>query len=208
MNEQLVSLKKPNSKKGLWILAAIIAVVALPEIVAVTLHVIEWRPKSTTNQGQLITPARPIQNLPLITIDGNAIKFDQLHGKWSMVTFGDSTCSELCKKNIYTMRQLHVGQGKEQGRIQRILILADNKATNSLKKELNGSLDMTIIVGPTESITMLTKQFTLPGATSVALGAIYLVDPKGNLFMSYEASQDPKGIHKDLIQLLKNSWVG
>ena len=188
-------------------MAAIIAVVALPEIVAVTLHVIEWRPKSTTNQGQLITPARPIQNLPLITIDGSKIKFDQLYGKWSMVTFGDSTCSDICKKTIYTMRQLHAGQGKEQGRIQRILILTDNKTPRTPSSEINTN-DMTIIVGTAESISTLSKQFTLPGATSVDLGRIYLIDPMGNLFMTYAATQDPHGIRKDLIQLLKNSWVG
>ena len=77
MNEKSVTVKKTDSKKGLWILVAIIAVVALPEIIAVTLHVVKWRPKSTTNQGQLITPARPIENVPLVTIDGKEIKLDR-----------------------------------------------------------------------------------------------------------------------------------
>jgi hypothetical protein len=39
-------------------------------------------------------------------------------------------------------------------------------------------------------------------------GRVYLVDPLGNLMMSYPADMNPKGMQTDLKKLLKNSWAG
>lgn len=206
-----MSESKPEqrkSKKGLWILLAIIAVVALPEIVAVSLHTIKWRPKNTTNNGELVVPVRPIHDVVLTTIDGKEIKFSEFHNKWTLMYFGDSGCSETCLKNIYNMRQVHAAQGKEQERVQRVLVLIDKKSIESLKAKLSDYPGMTVITGPEQSVATLVQQFTLPGATTADPHRIYLLDPMGNLIMSYLDSQDPHGIRKDLIHLLKNSWVG
>ena len=63
--------KQPKkSGKGMWILIAIVAIVALPEIIAITLHVIKWRPESTTNRGELVVPARLISDLALAAHEG------------------------------------------------------------------------------------------------------------------------------------------
>jgi hypothetical protein len=35
-----------------------------------------------------------------------------------------------------------------------------------------------------------------------------LIDPLGNLMMSYPKNAEPKGVRKDLMRLLKNSWAG
>ena len=53
------------------------------------------------------------------------------------------------------------------------------------------------------------SQFQLNDGESVAAsGRVYLVDPLGNLMMSYESNAEPGGIVKDLELLLKTSaWA-
>jgi hypothetical protein len=41
-----------------------------------------------------------------------------------------------------------------------------------------------------------------------AAGRIYIVDPLGNLMMSYGPSSEPKGLLEDLKKLLKLSHIG
>ena len=49
-----------------------------------------------------------------------------------------------------------------------------------------------------------TARAALPGGT----GAIFLIDPLGNLVLRYGADPDIKGISKDLTRLLKASGIG
>jgi hypothetical protein len=39
-------------------------------------------------------------------------------------------------------------------------------------------------------------------------GNVFLVDPLGNLMMSYPDKFDPKGLRSDLARLIKNTWAG
>jgi hypothetical protein len=45
-------------------------------------------------------------------------------------------------------------------------------------------------------------------ADETARGRIYIVDPLGNLMMSYEPDAKPKGLLEDLQKLLKLSHIG
>ena len=38
--------------------------------------------------------------------------------------------------------------------------------------------------------------------------SIFIVDPRGNLMMRYDANADPKGLREDLKQLLELSHIG
>jgi len=66
-----------------------------------------------------------------------------------------------------------------------------------------------VITGPGKSLANLDKQFTLSfGSPRSGLNRIYIVDPLGNLMMSYPADADPSKMRKDLSRLLKVSHVG
>jgi hypothetical protein len=67
---------------------------------------------------------------------------------------------------------------------------------------------MVLAAGKTEQ-EILTKQFKTNGlGASGFLGQIYLVDPRGNLMMSYPLEGDPKDLHKDIGRLLRASRIG
>lgn len=204
MNEN--SIKPKSSKSGMWIIIALIALFAMPEIVGVGLKVMNWRPKSSTNRGELVQPARPIVDADFRTIDEKAVKFSDFKSKWVMIHFSDSKCTEICIKNLYYMRQVMLALGKEKGRIQRVFVVTDTTVTDALKSKLKDLPDMTTIIGPKKTVAELERQFTLSSATGVDTGRIYLVDPLGNLMMTYR--DDPSGMLKDLTHLMKISWSG
>ena len=53
------------------------------------------------------------------------------------------------------------------------------------------------------------KVLDLPDApTDAKLDRLYIIDPTGNLMMSYPATADPSIIKKDIKRLLKTSQIG
>ena len=201
-----ITTKPRNSKSGLIIVAVLIAIFALPEIIAVSLQVMKWRPDSTTNRGDLIQPARAIEDLEFQTIDNKTVKFSELRKKWIMVSFADGVCNDACLKNMYLMRQVQTALGKEQNRVQRIFVSHEPIAPEAQKVMLKEFAGMTILVGSQLNVKALSLQFTLPNMTAVDAQRIYLVDPLGNLMMSYR--DNPNGMLKDIVHLMKISWSG
>lgn len=198
--------KPRSSKSGLIILIVLVALFALPEIIAVGLQATKWRPKSTTNRGDLVQPARAIKDVDLQTIENKLVKFSNFRKKWTMVYFADAACDEVCVKNIYLMRQVHKGLGKEQGRFQSVFVAMGTVSAEELKEKLKDYPGMTIITGSRQNVDALTQQFILPGSKAIDFQRIYLVDPLGNLMMSYR--DNPRGMLKDLVHLMKTSWTG
>ena len=198
--------KPRSSKSGLIILIVLIALFALPEIIAVGLKAVNWRPKATTNKGELVQPAREIKDSDLLTIEDKPVKFSNFRGKWTMIYFADAACNEACIKNIYLMRQVHKALGKEQGRFQSVFVAMGTVPADQLQAKLKDYPGMTIISGSKQNIEALAQQFVLPDSKVIDAQRIYLVDPLGNLMMSYR--DDPRGMLKDLIHLMKNSSTG
>ena len=199
--------KKPRpSKSGLIILIVLVALFALPEIIAVGLQAAKWRPKSTTNKGELVQPARAIKDIDLLTVEDKPLKFSSLHQKWTMIYFADAACNEACVKNIYLMRQVHKALGKERGRFQGVFVAIGSAPAGQLQAKMKDYPGLTIISGSRQNVDALALQFVLPGSKTIDFERLYLVDPMGNLMMSYR--DNPRGMLKDLIHLMKISSTG
>jgi predicted proteasome-type protease len=52
------------------------------------------------------------------------------------------------------------------------------------------------------------NDFVLPGKVPGAEPMLYLIDPAGNLMMTYPAVNDPSSILSDMRRLLKISQIG
>lgn len=195
------AIKKANRRNLLLVLA----VFALPVIVATMMYVTGWKPSATGNHGELIQPARFIEESSMQSIDAKPVKFSELHGKWTMVYFDTSACPDECMKQLYIMRQTHIAQGKDQERIQRLLVLTDSQDAESLKSKLLDYPDMLVWTGAKSVLNKLTQDFGIEAATVSGRGYIYLLDPMGNLMMRYSPGIDPAGMRKDLVRLLKYS---
>lgn len=198
--------KKRTNKEFIWLMVIFI----LPVIAAVILfNVNGLRPTGTTNNGELITPARPLKNITLQQLDGGDFTNDQFQGKWTLVYISSSDCDDVCKQSIYKMRQLRWAQGDNMKRIQRLLLLADSEHVETLEPVLKKYTGMLTVTGDIKVVAEVISQFELKNKAP-ALGAnrLYLVDPLGNLMMSYSVDAEPEGIIKDMKKLLKISQIG
>jgi len=195
-----------GSRRKLLLIAALFA---LPMLVAYALYYSGWRPDAVHPHGELVQPARPVADAALVLLDGKPMRFSELHGKWTLVTFSAAECLSPCERNLVKMRQVIAAQGKEAERIQSILIVKDAKMRDWLNYAIKDYPGMRAVIGPPEAFDALAREFTLPAGSPLDnLNRIYLVDPLGNFMMSYPADADPTGMRKDLARLLRISQIG
>ncbi|MBI5783054.1 MAG: SCO family protein [Gammaproteobacteria bacterium] len=196
----------PRARRRIFLLAALFVV---PLIVAYALYYGGWRPSTTGNHGELVQPARTIEDAAFTTLDGKPVRFSALRGKWTLVTFGSAECLSPCERNLYKMRQAIAAQGENADRAQSVFVVTDGKARDWLHYAIKDYPGLRVMAGPPEAVANLARQFTLPaGGPLDNLNRIYMVDPLGNLMMSYPADADPSGIRKDLARLLRLSRIG
>ena len=200
--------KASPGNSGRLVLLLVAAVFFLPLIGAIALFQSGWRPQSQVNVGELVQPARPLADTALTTLDGRSVRLSQLYKKWTMLYFGPADCNPACQHRLYLMRQVHIAQGAESARVQRVYIVLDGRVAGpghleTIKKDYP---DMQFMTGSADTIRQLTAQFRLPKGTPQDLpGRVYLVDPAGYFMMSYPADAEGEGMRRDLVRLLKIS---
>ena len=88
------------------------------------------------------------------------------------------------------------------------MIVADAGA--SALHELAQQYPGLVTVSGTRAILQaLAREFVSSQGTALdAPGRVYLIDPIGNLVLSYAPDADPSGMRKDLARLLRLSQVG
>ena len=162
--------------------------------------------RGTSNKGDLIEPIKPLGELEL-TDPFNDERKDSLYGKWSLV-YVSSSCEKTCMDNVYTIRQIHTMMDKHSLRVQRVLLLKD-QAPDELKEKLAEYVGQQFINNELVDVNDLVAKFKLNETDSPLDAArIYIVDPLGNLMMSFEPGTNPKAIYKDLKKLLRGSRIG
>ena len=202
MSELSQNPPSERSKKTFYLL---VLVFILPFTMAVLLHVFDLKP-SGKSYGNLIQPPKSLQFSTLKDIQGNVFKPEQWNKIWSIVTVDSTGCNALCEARLHMLKQVHTSMNKEIDRVQRILLVpADVKAEafSELQKKYP---DLIILVGADAETVKFSANFT--AAKVNAESNVFLVDPLGNLMMSYPDKFDPKGLRSDLTRLLKNSWAG
>ncbi|HLQ25716.1 MAG TPA: SCO family protein [Acidiferrobacterales bacterium] len=187
---------------------ALMAVFAFPIALASLLYSVGWRPQGTINHGELVQPARPIQDVRLQTLAGEPLNFSRFQKKWTMLYFDGPKCADVCRENLRKMRQVHLAQGKDVDRIQRVFVVMNAPAPNGLREVIQENPELKVLTGSAENIKKLAGQFSLRAGTPFGLHRIYVLDPLGNFIMSYPPSADPNGIRKDFNRLLRVSQIG
>jgi hypothetical protein len=206
--------------RNLRTLAALAGLFLLPLALAFyTYYATGWRPAARTNHGTLITPPRPLPELSLPRMDlERGVAGDGLsgttgasaatpppalfHHKWSLVYVGEGGCDAACRDTLYVMRQTRLSLNTDMTRVERVF-LASGACCNRefLTREHSG---LTVVDASGEAGAQLLRQF--PAAERAH--TLFIVDPLGNLMMSYDARSDPRGLRDDLRKLLRLSQIG
>lgn len=197
--------------KGRKQLILLVAFFVTPILLAIIMYntMLEGGPTKTKNHGDLVVPARPLTDVILQTEAGKNYKFSDMNKTWVMVYIGKADCDKICADVLYKMRQSRLAQRGEHLRIKRLYISTSGKAKPSLLKVLKDHPGLEVVSGKMTEINSVIEQFKLENkATAKTANRLYLVDPFGNLMMSYESDFDAKGLIKDVELLLKISRIG
>ena len=196
-NEVTDQPQKQRSNTALWVLTASFCI---PAILAYMYFYFGDRPPVKSN-GELIIPIVDIHTLGMTGKDGAALSEEELTPHWRMLYFVGSSCDTSCQTSLYNMRQINIGIGKYQDRVNHGIVHlaeADDAFITLIEKEHTaaGRIYTTL-----EKIKSITKLESNPAQ----LQSIYLVDPLGNIMMHFPKELEPKLINKDMNKLLKVS---
>jgi cytochrome oxidase Cu insertion factor (SCO1/SenC/PrrC family) len=166
-----------------------------------------WRPAGDASKGDLLDPARPLPEIALPTMDGGTTAPAFLRGKWTMLYVGDGLCDERCRKALYLTRQSRIALNKDMDRVQRVLLVTDRCCDRAFLAAEHPDL-VVARVEDAASAALLGPFPVYGGVPLAAAGRIYLVDPLGNLLMSYAPDAPDKALLTDVKKLLRLSHIG
>ncbi|MCP4982934.1 MAG: hypothetical protein GY935_20860 [Gammaproteobacteria bacterium] len=168
------------------------------------LYVFDFKPTSG-NYGTLIQPVKKVEWPLLETSDGERLETG-FGRKWTLLMFSGKSCAELCRSNLFYMRQLRTLLGRDTLRLQNVLISAQPLGETT-RVYLQEFPNFKVIENHRDSA--LYRQFYLEGHGEVGSSPkMYLVDPDQNLMMHYPAENDQNRVLDDIKKLMKLSQIG
>ena len=148
-----------------------------------------WRPAQSTNHGVLL--AHPVK-----------ITAPWPPARWTLVQVSTAHCADACRKTLYVTRQTWLSLAKELDRVQRVLIAPGDCCEAAFLAQEHPSL---LRIDSTSSAGRALLG-ALPAGTPDQ--TIWLVGPLGNVIMTFDSRDNPKGLLADLKKLLNLSHIG
>lgn len=185
----------------------VVALFILPVASALYLKVTGWRPQTTINHGTLVQPVRPAPDLLFTTAAGKKFTQKDLEGRWNILVAITAKCDKLCQKNLYAIRQIHIGQGKHQHRVRRIFL--STGYVSGLKNLQKQYPDLVILKAGSASMARFKDWTAIKDSKTNLIGTrVFMIDPLGNYMMYYPEEFDPAKMRRDLARLLRVSHIG
>jgi hypothetical protein len=152
----------------------------------------------TVNNGVLISPIINLSNL-----DMKSFSDDKIYSQdrtWILAFLIKQDCNKLCQENLYQIRQIRLAIGKDQDKLERLVLSKASLDWDNYKKEYPGQkyIDSSMI-NFDEIVSAFKSNLELKS------DSIYLIDPYGNLMMQYKNGTEPTGIIKDIERLIRNA---
>jgi hypothetical protein len=177
----------PNQRQGRLMLALIVGLLALPFIIGAALYFGGWQPPRISHHGHLISPPRQLSGQML----RSAAKNGQ---KWIFMVRVAGPCDSKCLTRLDEIRRIHVALYKNMSRVSRA-VLTDQPDDPALLALSHSQPDLLLLAAP-------------PGELADIADTLLLVDPQGQLVITYPADASPQGMRADLERLLKYAWNG
>ncbi|MFK8067184.1 MAG: hypothetical protein AB8D52_02970 [Gammaproteobacteria bacterium] len=164
------------------------------------------RDGGAASKGDLILPPITLENVTLL----DPYKPEEeikLHKRWSLLTFTTRDCDEKCINNVYRMRQIRLAIGKHYDRVKRVLVVKEITDVVKMKESLKDYQGQLIIKADNVSSEFIDAFKIDEAEDPYNSGRLYIIDPLGNLMMSYSADQNPGDIIKDLTKIFRVSRI-
>jgi hypothetical protein len=188
----LPEISPSQRRRGRLQLILILAVVIGPMILASAMY--QWRfwvPETRSYHGELIGNGQARADLGVVGADEQ---------RWQLLVTVPDVCDSACKELVFLARQVHIALNRDVTRATHGLATA---------QPLSGDYDAQLH----REYPQLTRYQLQLDAYSKASGKtagaqLWIVDPRGNVVLRYDASSKGKAILNDLRHLLKISQIG
>ncbi len=160
--------------------------------------------------GSVINPPAPAADFTLVDQHNSPFQFSSLHGKFVLLYFGYSHCTNECPAAMALMTQARRQLGSQADQVQVVFVATDPpRDTPQAMGEFVDRYDPSF-VGATGTKDQLASVWSSYGVAVEDGGAthsdyIYVVDPSGNLRMTYSQPITAEQISADLKRLLRKA---
>ena len=201
---------RPRSLTPLYLLLAVSLAPVLFALAAYYIPGLGLRPDDSNAYGQLINPQRPAPTqaaLPLRSLAGQPFDLESLRGRWVLVSADESACPESCVRKLFILRNSHASQGKNVERLARVWFLTDpGQPSDQILQAYQGT--HMVHADPQQLAAFLAPQASAAHAPQALKNGMWIIDPNGNLMMSFPGDADPLKVRTDIRKLLNNSRIG
>lgn len=162
---------------------------------------IPYRSADTVNLGRLVSPVVPLDWSSVEPVANDSATAG-LDGFWVILYAIPPICNEGCLAAVTQLRQVHRASGRDQNRIK-IALLVEPSISQSLVDELLAiDPQFNLVESLSGTISRALAQAVAPDPAQGGQAAVYLVDPVGNIMMTYNGKSGPNRLSKDLKRLL------
>jgi len=183
--------------RGRLILLAISALFIIPILAAAWLYFgpNDWRPAAHIQHGELVTP--PVE-LPATVFESSAGPF-RFREVWTLVGLADEQCDATCVETLEHIRQIRLSLGPKMTRLQTVFLPGESGAADILDRSAFPKL---LIAEPAAAELVSERLGRWEN------GQIFLVDPLGNLMMSYSSGTTMGDVRAELGHLFELQVIG
>jgi protein SCO1/2 len=195
---------------SLWILILMVAAIGI-----VFGFVIE-RPH--TFRGSVIDPAVPAPEFTLLSSQGDEYRLGSRSGKFILIFFGYTHCPDVCPTTLYEMKQIKAELQEKSDHVEYVFVTVDpDRDTQEQLARYLTSFDQSFfgLTGSTQQLEQVWKDYGVYREiqeTSNSLGylvdhtsRLYLINPQGELMMTYLYETNLDEIVSDLKYLIKKA---
>ncbi|WP_028771894.1 hypothetical protein [Shewanella waksmanii] len=182
-------MNSPTKTNGAKSLIILLLVFVMPVAVAKLVLAFDLYQGGATNKGELLSNDISYQSLAIT---------NPSPAHWQLMYLVPSDCAQQCQNRLYILKQSHTAMGREQERIQPVVLVNQHSDTRHL-----GQYDFNVVDIGAQNPSVLEQQ------------AVVVVDPLGSFVMRYPSVSDKeqqimqgKSMVADLRKLLKLSRVG
>lgn len=180
----------PQTSKRVQLIA-VAGVFLAPMLIAFGLHLADWQPVNTRNNGTLIKPPQSIAADAATLPDGRAYNWDDTEARWTLVVIAGPGCAAACEARIAEADKIWSLMTQKATRLRLATFGVEPPVAWREKYPR-----IEFVQGQSAPLAALR-----PTTPDSAVAAV--VDPAGLLMLRYEPGYDPAGVRQDLSRLIR-----
>jgi protein SCO1 len=192
-----------------WILSGLIVLLAIIGLISAAFA------RPYTFHGSVYQPPMTAADFSLTNTDGQRFQLSQQRGQLVLLFFGYTNCPDECPATLAVMKQLFVQLGSQSNRVNFVFVTVDPQRDNPAQIRAFLAKYNTSFIGLSGSSAELTPVWKaygvyqdLPINSTVSeyqvthSTQVYLIDPQGQLRLTYNLDSSVDDIYRDIQHIL------